>query len=101
MQLTMTTTNGDSYKMHNPGLAKSHPSVLRGNRILICVSGGGFISKFEGVIYCACLNKTINLWKAGLCADGFSSKVSGISRSAIIQMEMEMNQGIIMDGFEE
>jgi hypothetical protein len=73
------TTNGNSYKMHNLGLAESHPSVLRGDRILICISGGGFISKYEGVIYCACLDKTINLWKARLRADGFSSKVSGIT----------------------
>ncbi len=64
LRLTMTTTNSDSYKMHDLGLAKSHPSVQQGNRILICVSGSGFISKFEGVMYCACLDKTINLWSA-------------------------------------
>jgi hypothetical protein len=75
----MTTTNGNSYKMHNPGLAKSHPSVLQGNRILICVSDSGFISKFEGVMYCACLDKTINSWKARLHADGFSSKMKKAS----------------------
>jgi hypothetical protein len=51
--LTMMTTN-DSYKMHNLGLAKSYPSVLRSNRILICVNGGGIVSKFEGIVYCAC-----------------------------------------------
>ncbi len=76
LQLTMTTTNGNSYKMHNSRLAESHPSVIWGNRILICVSSSGFISKCEGVMYCACLDKTINLWKAGLCADGFLSKVN-------------------------
>ncbi len=57
--------------MHNPGLAESHPSVLRGNRLLICISGSGFISKFEGVMYCACLDKTINLLETGLRTDGF------------------------------
>jgi hypothetical protein len=59
--LTMTTMDNDSYKMHYPGLAKSNPSVLQGDRILMCISGSGFISKFEGVMYCACLDKTINL----------------------------------------
>jgi hypothetical protein len=129
LQLTMTTTNNNSYKMHNLGLAKSRPSVLRGNRILICISGSGFISKFEGVMYCACLDKTINLWKAGLCADGFPPKVNEANvviwtadlighdkadhntakrMEAIAKkirhsrMEMEMTQnGIIVDGFKE
>jgi hypothetical protein len=52
-QLTMMTTN-NSYKMHDPGLAESCPSILRGDRILICISGGGVVSKFKGVVYCAC-----------------------------------------------
>jgi hypothetical protein len=76
LRLTMMTTNVNSYKMHDPGLAKNYPSVLRGERILNCISGSEFISKSEGVMYCACLDKTINSWKAGLCTDGLLSKVN-------------------------
>jgi hypothetical protein len=129
LRLTMMTTNSNSYKMHNPGSAESHPSVLRGDRILICVNGSGFISKVEGMMYCACLDKTINLRKAGLCADGFSSKVNKANvviwtadlighdkadhnkakrMEAIAKkirhsrMEMDMTQnGMIVDGFKE
>jgi hypothetical protein len=54
----MPTTN-NSYKMHSPGLAESHPSILRGDRILNCISGGGDISKFEGMGYCACQENVI------------------------------------------
>jgi helicase MOV-10 len=36
------------YKLHVPGLAESRPSVLRGDKILIRVTGG---SKFEGVVH--------------------------------------------------
>jgi hypothetical protein len=51
----MMMTMNNSYKMHDdPGLTKSHPYNLRGNRILICVSGGGAISKFEGMVDCTC-----------------------------------------------
>jgi hypothetical protein len=53
LRVTMKTTN-NGYKMHNLGLAESHPSVLRGNRILICISGSGVMSKFESVVCCAC-----------------------------------------------
>jgi hypothetical protein len=55
LQVTMKTTNNSyNYKMHNPGSAESHPSILRGYGILICVRGGGVISKFEDVVYLAC-----------------------------------------------
>jgi hypothetical protein len=49
LQVMMKTTN-NSYKMHDLELAESHPSVLRDDRILVCIRGGGVISKFEGVV---------------------------------------------------
>jgi hypothetical protein len=53
LRVTINTTN-TGYKMHHPELAKRHPSILRGNKKLICVSVGGVILKFEGMVYCAC-----------------------------------------------
>jgi hypothetical protein len=53
LQMTIKTMN-NSYMMHDLGLAKSHPSVLWEDRILICVRSSRVISKFEGVVYCAC-----------------------------------------------
>lgn len=42
---------GRYFKLHIPGLAESRPSVLKGDKILICLKGGRSNNKFEGIVH--------------------------------------------------
>jgi hypothetical protein len=42
------------YKLHVPGLAECRPSIIKGDKIIIYVKGGGGGMKFEGIVHRTC-----------------------------------------------